>query len=318
MDATAAVAARRWTLVAGGAALAAVAFVLLAVALARWVLRPLHELQSGMLAVSAGRRAQVPGGAGPRELRSLATSFNRMSDAVIEAFEQQRRLIADASHQLRNPMAALRLRMDILGDHVGDPGRGGYRLALAEMTRLEDLLDGMLSLASVESAATAAVAGTSDAHAVCEASAVLADRIDAWRPSAEQSGVNLTSPPPHGRVPVGCSESELAQLLDTVLDNAVKYAGPGATVTAAVATEVGNAVLTVTDDGPGVPAAELDKLTERFWRSPRHTDAPGTGLGLAIAKSLAGVRGGAMSVAPVRPHGLTVRFTLPLGEEGGA
>ena len=107
--------ARRWTLVLAGALLAACACVLLALVVARWLLRPLKELDRGVRAVAEGQLCtHVADTAGPAELRALSESFNRMSDAVAEAADQQRRLIADASHQLRNPMAALRLRVDML------------------------------------------------------------------------------------------------------------------------------------------------------------------------------------------------------------
>ncbi|MGH4008205.1 MAG: HAMP domain-containing protein [Pseudonocardiaceae bacterium] len=113
VTAAAADVARSWTLILGGALFAAVGFVLLALVVARWVLRPLAELERGVLAVAAGRQgAHVAPGGGPPELRALTASFNQMSDAVAAAADQERQLVADASHQLRNPMAALRLRVD--------------------------------------------------------------------------------------------------------------------------------------------------------------------------------------------------------------
>ncbi|MGH3626922.1 MAG: HAMP domain-containing protein, partial [Sciscionella sp.] len=113
----------RWIVISSGAVLAGLVFIALAMMLARWVLRPLRELEAGVGAVTAGRRAHVSAGTGPRELRSLAASFNRMSDAVLSAAEQQRKLIADASHHLRNPMAALRLRVDSLAPRIDQGGQ---------------------------------------------------------------------------------------------------------------------------------------------------------------------------------------------------
>ena len=110
-----------------------------------------RELLIGVRAVAAGeRRAHVPGSSGPPEVRELSESFNRMSDAVTEAADQQRRLIADASHQLRNPMAALRLRMDTLSGQVKPEGVRAYTAGVAEIERLESLLDGLLALAQFE------------------------------------------------------------------------------------------------------------------------------------------------------------------------
>ncbi|GAB3884226.1 hypothetical protein GCM10029964_044920 [Kibdelosporangium lantanae] len=120
--------AHDWLLIVAGALVAALLFVLLALWVSRWVLRPLGQLEHGVTALAAGeRRTHVPARAGPKELRALGASFNRMSDAVDEAAEQQRRLVADASHQMRNPMAALRLRVDSLADQVTPAGRATYR-----------------------------------------------------------------------------------------------------------------------------------------------------------------------------------------------
>ncbi|KAA2266428.1 HAMP domain-containing histidine kinase [Solihabitans fulvus] len=306
---------QRWALVLAGALTAAVASVLLVMVVARWVLRPLTELERGVRAVAAGQRAAHVGvTAGPRELRALAGSFNRMSDAVTEAADQQRRLVADASHQLRNPMAALRLRMDSLAGRVADEGQRTYHSAVTEVERLESLLDGLLALASAESAGTALAAGRHEPE-FADVRAALVERVDAWQPAAEQAGVLLCVPEDGGlSILAHCSDSDLTQVLDVVLDNAVKYAGRGARVrltcsadrTAEIATVV------VADDGPGLPADELARATERFWRSSRDGGARGTGLGLAIADKLVAARGGGLDVRAVEPHGLAVHVRLPL------
>ncbi|WP_199432186.1 sensor histidine kinase [Qaidamihabitans albus] len=305
--------ARRWTAVGLGALLAATAFVLLAMLLARWVVRPLHALEDGVRAVTAGRRAQVPAGAGPRELRSLAASFNRMSDAVVESADQQRRLVADASHQLRNPLAALRLRVDSLGTSVSGEGRRAYEATVAEVERLESLADGLLALALAESTATRLAAGA-PAGEPCDVAAVAADRADAWRAAADRAGVRLTLRG-DGRVLADCPEPELAQVLDVVLDNAIHYAGRGARVELAWTFEPadGLARLVVSDDGPGLSAEGLAKATDRFWRAGGDGAPRGTGLGLAIAHRQVTGRGGRLELRPVRPHGLAVRITLPVG-----
>src|SRR3569833_994124 len=127
--------------------------------------------ETGVLAVAAGHRAHVPERTGPRELRVLAGEGNRMAEAVLEAADQQHRLVAAASHQLRNPMAALRLRVDSLAGRVeGDEAT--YRATVAEVERLEKLLDGLLALALAESTATRVAAGGADeswGHSAVEA-----------------------------------------------------------------------------------------------------------------------------------------------------
>ncbi|MEA5361367.1 HAMP domain-containing sensor histidine kinase [Amycolatopsis sp., V23-08] len=310
VTAAAADVAARWGTIAAGALLVAVVFVLLAVLLARWMVRPLHELETGVLAVAAGHRAHVPERAGPQELRSLAAEVNRMSEAVLEAADQQHRLVADASHQLRNPMAALRLRVDSL---AGQAEGATYRATVAEVERLEKLLDGLLALALAESTATRVAAGSADEP--CDLAAVLAERVDAWRPAADDAGAALVPPPSHDEpVTVRCPEGELAQILDVLLDNAVHYAGRGAKITTDWEAGAETATLVVRDDGPGLSTEDRARATERFWRAGGEGAPRGTGLGLAIAHQQVRTRGGVLELRQAEPHGLEVRVTLPLAE----
>ena len=304
--------ATRWSAIAAGALLVAVVFVLLAVLLARWMVRPLHELETGVLAVAAGHHAHVPERAGPRELRTLATSFNQMSEVVLEAAEQQHRLVADTSHQLRNPLAALRLRVDSLAAQVDGDGPT-YRATVAEVERLEKLLDGLLALALAESTATRVAAGGEDEPS--DLPAVVAERVDAWRPAAEDAGATLVPSAGHEEpVTVTCPEGELAQMLDVLLDNALHYAGRGATITASWEHDDTTATLVVADDGPGMSTEDRARATERFWRAGGDGAPRGTGLGLAIAERQVRTRGGVLELRQAEPHGLEVRITLPLAE----
>ncbi|MEU4671469.1 HAMP domain-containing sensor histidine kinase [Amycolatopsis sp. NPDC023774] len=300
--------AARWSAIAAGALLVAAVFVLLAVLLARWMVRPLLELETGVLAVAGGHRAQVPESSGPRELRSLAASVNRMSDAVAEAADQQHRLVADTSHQLRNPMAALRLRVDSVA--AGEANHPAYRAIVAEVERLERILDGLLALATAESTATRIAAGADDEPA--DLAAVIAERVDAWRPAADEAGATLLPCPGHEEpVLVHTPEGELAQILDVLLDNAVHHAGRGTTISAAWEASPGAVTLVVTDDGPGLPGADLARATDRFWRAGGDGAPRGTGLGLAIAREQSRARGGTLELRANAPHGLQVRVTLP-------
>jgi signal transduction histidine kinase len=247
--------------------------------------------------------------AGPTELRELAAAFNRMSDAVATSAEEQRRLVADTSHQLRNPLAALRLRVDTLDPHVAAAGRLTYRSTVVELDRLEALLDGLLDLASAESRATAlAAAAQPDDRA--ELSGVVAERLDAWAPAARGAGVRLLGAPAPEPVEAACTASEVEQVLDVLLDNAVKYAGRGATVSVALRSVDGRALLEVRDDGPGLPAEQLERATQRYWRAPGNA-ARGSGLGLPIAERLVTARGGALRVSSPPDAGLVVTIELP-------
>ncbi|WHT22117.1 HAMP domain-containing sensor histidine kinase [Crossiella sp. CA-258035] len=306
--------ARRWVVVLLGALAAAIACAALALGVSRWVLRPLRELERGVRAVASGEPHAQVAVHGPSELRTVAAAFNQMSDAVSDAAERQRRLVAEASHQLRNPMTALRLRVDALGPSVAEPAQRSYQSVLGEVDRLESLLDGLLTLASAENRAAElrAPAAPEEPAADCEPLLVLADRRDAWSAAAEAAGITLrVGAAPATPVLAAFPAEELAQVLDVVLDNAIKYAGSGATVTLRLLTEPELLRLTVTDTGPGLSAAELALATERFWRSQGHRGSRGSGLGLAIAEQLLTAHGGELSLHRAEPHGLSVHIGLP-------
>lgn len=300
VSAAAADIAHDWLLIVLGALAAALLFVLLAIAVSRWVLKPLGQLERGVLAVAAGeQRAHVPAKAGPRELRALGESFNRMSDAVAAAAEQQRQLVQDASHQMGTPMTALRFRVDSLARHVQPDGLRTYHGCVEEVERLEQLLDGLLALASVDNVAK----GTGDRH--CDAATVLVERYEAWHAAADRAGVHFDlSTMEHFEVPM--SEGDLGQVLDVLLDNAIKYAGRGARVSLSCTA----GTITVADNGPGMPPEDRAMATRRFWRS-NQTATRGTGLGLAIAERLVTAHDGKLDIEAAKPHGLVVRITLP-------
>ncbi|WP_143264393.1 sensor histidine kinase, partial [Amycolatopsis kentuckyensis] len=147
---------------------------------------------------------------------------------------------------------------------------------------------------------------------------VLAERVDAWRPAAEDAGAALVPPPGHDEpVTVRCPEGELAQILDVLLDNAVHYAGRGAKITTEWESGGETATLVVADDGPGLSEEDRARATERFWRAGGEGAPRGTGLGLAIAHQQVRTRGGVLELRQAHPHGLEVRVTLPLQEVPG-
>ncbi|MEU6160212.1 HAMP domain-containing sensor histidine kinase [Streptomyces sp. NPDC047130] len=306
---------RRWAAVLAGTALVAVACAVLARAATRWVVRPLRRLDRAVGRLAAGLPPEQTRAGGPPELRQLAIGFNRMARSVTTALEQQRRLVADTSHQMRNPMAALRLRVDALHTHLPPAADRTYTGVTTELDRLEALLDDMLALAAAEHRAGELTAGTG-AAACCDATEVALTQHRLWEPVARRAGVTLTAEPVDDRadatVVAACSDHELAQVIDILLDNAIKYAGQDASVTLRCATEGPFAVLTVQDDGPGLGVDELASAGTRFWRSSRHAGTSGTGLGLAIARQILTGREGRLELRPARPRGLEARALVPL------
>ncbi len=292
-----------WWLALGGIGLlAALAAVLTARSLANWVLRPVTVLDAMTHEVAAGDSGtRISDQAGPPELRRLTRSFNDMAYAVADAMERQRAFVAHASHQLRNPLTALRLRVEELGPSLADEdGRAEHRIALEETDRLATVLDGLLTLARAERGQHRPV--TVDAVAVAQA------RVAAWEPLARRTGTALTLHADRAVVLMQAVPTALDQALDALIDNAVKFTGPGGRVEVSVRAVDGGVAVHVRDDGPGMTDEQLTQATERFWRAPHAQNIDGSGLGLAIVAVLVDASGGRLTMSRADTRGLDARL----------
>lgn len=283
-----------------------------------WVLRPVHRLNSAVTELEAtGRTGQLPED-GPPELRELSRSFTRMARTVSDSIESQRQLIADTSHQLRNPVGALRLRIDLLqlelqtaGQHKAAAG------VLAELERVEEILDGVLRLAAAEHRAFEDSAGSPPGTpsrgrpAVIDPYPVLQEETERAGPAARHGGSSiLLADPPDPAVHIACNAAELAQMVGELINNALKYAA-GARISVAVRVRPDTVGVEVSDDGPGLSAEERAVATNRFWRSPQAREIRGNGLGMTIVDRLAGANGGSLQLAGASPRGLIARIEFP-------
>lgn len=309
----------RW-LVVGLAAVALAALLLLGAArVTGWVLRPVHRLNSAVKELEAtGRTGQLPE-AGPPELRELSRSFTAMARTVSDSLDSQRQLIADTSHELRNPVGALRLRIDLLQLELQNaPQHDAAAAVLAEIEHVEEILDGVLKLAAAEHRAVTDSAGapvdepSRKAQAPLDPYPVLQEEAERAGPAARLSGASiLLYDPPEPGLQVACNAAELAQMVGELINNAIKYA-PGAHIAVGAQLREGSVTIEVSDDGPGLSADERAAATSRFWRSPAHRKIRGTGLGMTIVDKLAAANGGQLVLAEASPHGLTARLQFPL------
>jgi signal transduction histidine kinase len=308
----------RWLLVAAAAVVLAAVLLLAASRITGWVLRPVLRLNAAVTELArTGRTARLPED-GPPELRELSRSFSAMARTVSDSIASQRQLIADTSHQLRNPLGALRLRLDVLQlelktarehDAAGN--------VMAELERVEEILDGVLKLAAAEHRASEDSVRAFGSPATrpdpvpLDPFPVLQGEVERAAPAAERAGVRLVLAPPPGSASIACQPAELAQMTGELLGNAIKYA-PGATVTASVTAADGTVAVEISDDGPGLTDRERTLAATRFWRSPRHAAVRGTGLGMTIVGELAAANGGRLVLGTAAPHGLAVRLEFPL------
>jgi signal transduction histidine kinase len=276
----------------------------------RWILRPVHRLDDAVHTLTAGdldARAEV--GHGPPELRRLIADFNRMAEAIRTSSAQQRALVADVSHQLRNPLTALQLRVDALESGLVPGARADHRLAMEEIRRLTQILDDTLAMARAQEDRGVMVA--------VDVRECVRDRLRMWSDAAEAGGteMHLTG---EAASWVLAPAGVLDQVLDAVLHNALRFT-PGGTVAVSVDQGAGGQVeLAVADDGPGLPPEQCAAATRRFWRGADQQNVPGSGLGLAIASTLVERCGGTLAVHPARPHGLRVEIRLPRLEAAAA
>jgi signal transduction histidine kinase len=299
-----------WVWVAAGCLALLVLAALIGRALTRWVLRPLDGLERAVAEMTEGVSGPPADVAGPPELRHFTSAFNTMAQVVRASLDRQRRLVADASHQLRNPLAAVRLRADSLDDYVVGAGRSTYGSMTAELDRLENLLQQMLRLARAEQVSGSRRVGLSTTAAESTAlDDVIAERMAFWEPVAEGQHQRLQYRADHPGLAVQLARHDAEQLLDVALDNALRYAGPETTVTVSTVRTGDVVELIVSDNGSGLPDEDLSRAAARFWRG--QDDGAGTGLGLAIAGEIAAGHGGAISVEGAPEGGLLVRFCVP-------
>ncbi len=292
---------RLWLLVVAAGVLALALAALVSLPVVRWILRPVQRLDEGTgrvaVAVLAGADAEpVADNTGPPELRRLSVSFDRMAETVTQAYSAQRAFVADASHQLRNPLTALRLRLSNLDGHVDAAAADDQAAALEEAERLSTLLDGLLALARAERTAPLVAV---------DVDAGVDDRVEAWRPLAEHTGLRMERTGTRGLRALGPS-GVIETVLDAVLDNAVKFSPEGGSVSVDTALCDGHVEIAVRDTGPGMAPEELERATDRFWRSPEQSNVEGSGLGLAIAARTTEVAGGELRLELPPGGGLRV------------
>jgi two-component system, OmpR family, sensor kinase len=276
---------------------------ILGVLLARRLTRPFRELNRMARRLRDGDLGARAEETGPTETQTLARTLNNAAETIDTLVRSQRSFIADASHQLRTPLTALRLSLDNIADGVPDAlVREDIDLATAEVVRMSRLVNGLLVLARAEAAV-----GTPERVRVAD---VVDDRIEVWRAFAAERGVDLRADYAAGDQEVLVSPGNLEQVLDNVLSNGLEVSPDGGTVTVRTYRADGDVVLEVSDEGPGLSEADRQRAFDRFWRGRGTTGPSGSGLGLAIVKQLVTDDGGTVSLTDAPAGGLCVRIFL--------
>jgi signal transduction histidine kinase len=267
-------------------------------------LRPVEDLRARVDLISEARlHERLPEPATPAEIGRLARTMNAMLDRLEGSAAQQRRFVADASHELRSPLTRIRAELEVDAAHPGsaDPGATAASV-LAETGTLQRLLDDLLLLARSDAGAAAARHEPVDLDAVVEE--VVAGLPTPGRPEIDLRGVRP--------VQVLGVPGQLRRAVANLLDNAVRHARERVVVTVSRMPGDGAEVV-VTDDGPGIPAGERERVFERFTRldDARSAHDGGAGLGLAIARDVVTRHGGTLELDPAGGPGARLVLRLP-------
>ena len=288
-----------WLALAGLAAGVLVFTAVVGMLLARSLSLPLARLESAVTRLGDGNldaRALVDDG--PPQVQSLARQFNHMATRLAELVDAQRRFVADASHQLRSPLTALRLRLENLEAVSPSAPAEGIAAAAQEVQRLSRIVDGLLTLSRAD--------GTEPERRPIDLEEVIDERCDAWSALAQERRVDLAPVKGPRRATAALVPGDIDQILDNLLANALDASQAGGRIRVKlVSFEPGWLELHVVDDGPGLSPEDRRRAFDRFWQG---SGAPRghSGLGLAIVRQLALRNDASVELRPAEPSGLDV------------
>jgi two-component system sensor histidine kinase BaeS len=286
---------------------AGIVALLMALLLTRRLTEPLVGLAMTARAFAAGDRSARAATDAPGELGELGRTFNEMADEVTASEEARRHLSADVAHELRTPLTALQGGLEELavGDRPADPAT--VASLHQQAVRLGRIVADLAELSQAEAA------GPRLEPQDVELADLVRSGLVGWQSTVEAAGQSLRTELQDG-VWVWADPDRLHQVVGNLLTNAVRHCRPRDAVTVSVEASGGQAVLTVADTGPGIPAADVPHVFDRFWRAGDRAGTPGSGLGLPVARALVEASGGQISLESEEGVGTVVTIRLPLSE----
>jgi len=273
--------------------------------IARRALRPVDRMTTRAEAIRIDDLSQRI--AVPRvndELAHLARTLNDMLDRLEDGVQARERLIADASHELRTPLAAMRAELDVslAHDGVDGPARAALQLARDDAVRLTRIVDNLLTLARVDQGRLELLVAPHDLSELAHRAA------RSQRAAATERGIDVAV---YGdEVVAEVDRERFEQVLNNLLDNAIRHSPDGGRVSLAIAREAGETRITVTDQGPGIPLEMRSRVFERFSRQDPARPRGGAGLGLAICREIIHAHGGRVWIDDAPPPGTTIHVAL--------
>lgn len=285
-----------WMALAGFAAAVLALTAIVGVVLARSLSRPLGHLGAAVAELGGGNlAARAREDEGPPQIRTLAQQFNHMASRLAELVDSQARFVADASHQLRSPLTALRLRLENLEADSTSETSEGIAAAGREVQRLSRIVDGLLLISR---------AGQEELRREpIDIESVIAERCEAWSALAAEKRITLVRHTPDGLF-ADLVPGDLEQILDNLLANALDASPAGSRIGVSVETDRARTIeVHVTDEGPGMSEEERNRAFDRFWQGSGPNGGH-SGLGLAIVRQLASRNRASIELRQREPAGL--------------
>jgi signal transduction histidine kinase len=290
--------------IAGAAGLAALVALLTGLAVARRITRPVTRLIAATRAMTAGdRTARVGEIHAAGELRELAAAFDQMAGSLDRQEQIRRNLVADVAHELRTPITILQAGHEALLDGVAEPTPAELGSLRDEVLRLARMVGDLQTLAAADAAALNLTRKPGD---LAELAAAAADSL-----ARRFEAAGLVLHRQLAAAPVLADPRWLHQVITNLLTNALKFTPPGGQVTITTGVAGADAVLQVIDTGQGIPAEDLPRIFDRFFRGQQATQISGSGIGLAIAAELAEAHGGRLTAASEVGRGTQLTLSLP-------
>lgn len=292
-----------WLALAAAGAVTLSIGAVIAAGLARWIGRPLRGLGAAATRMGHGDvSTRTDARAGPLEVRAVAAAFNEMAQRLGALLDSQRTMTADVSHQLRTPLAALQLRLELIAEDAPRDMLPELTDALREISRLNRLVDGLLAVARAE--------GMTAKPTIVDVANVVSERVDMWQPLAHERGVTLSlaAEPATALATPG----HIEQVLDNLIANAMDAVSSGDQVAISIRSVPDEVTLAVADTGPGMPPARIATAFNRFEGDQSGRNS---GLGLAIVSRLVATDRGSITLTETLGGGLTATVRLPSGAE---
>jgi signal transduction histidine kinase len=267
--------------------------------LAHGMTYPLREMVAAARAMARGDYTRRVTATSRDEVGELARAFNSMAAELDEVDRIRRDLLANVSHELRTPIGALRAKLENLVDDVETADPAALKAMLRQVERLGNLLEQLLDLSRLESGAVPLERSRFAARTLVE------HVVDEWRTQAEIRDIRVEGDVDPATLELHADAQRLHQVLANLVANAVRHSPRGGRVLVRATAVNGLARLEVSDDGPGIPAEEAERVFERFYRSDqaRSSKDGGSGLGLSIARWIVDLHGGRIRAEQVEPHG---------------